>query len=133
MNVLHVFVDGMPKAQPRCRRSRNGGVYTPHSSDAWKRNIAVAVCGWRHLPLNEPLGLSLEFSLPRPQRLGPGDRLPHTGKPDVDNLAKAVMDVLARSKIVRDDALFWRVDAEKYYAPSAGRTGCLIIVTTSTP
>jgi Holliday junction resolvase RusA-like endonuclease len=52
--------------------------------------------------------------------------VPHTKKPDVDNLLKAVMDSMTAAGVWKDDALVYTTEAGKWYA--AGKTGAQIIV-----
>ena len=100
-----VWVDGTPRPQPRSRARTVGmahkiHIYTPHKDPVtqWKRSITW---GWKQRhpePLAGPLSLGMYFFFPRPKRLmkkgSPTYSLPHTGVPDLDNLAKAVMDAL---------------------------------------
>jgi hypothetical protein len=37
--IYQLFVNGIPKAQPRPRMTSNGHVYNPKSADAWKEEI----------------------------------------------------------------------------------------------
>ena len=61
-------------------------------------------------PLAGPLSVSITFVFPRPTncvwKTKPMTRLPHVKKPDIDNLAKAVLDSL--------NNIVWRDDAQIY-------------------
>jgi Holliday junction resolvase RusA-like endonuclease len=52
--------------------------------------------------------------------------VPHTKKPDVDNLLKAVMDSMTVAGVWKHDALVYATEAGKWYA--AGKIGTQIIV-----
>lgn len=141
------FVEGDPKGQPRaraCIRGKRAGVYDPGTADAWKMAVAEA---WRHkvAPENAPrlspfetaVSLRLSFWFRRPKgHYGSGknagalkDSAPrvHTAKPDLDNLAKAVMDVLTRLGAWTDDAIVCRLDVSRGWAQS--QPGCQISIT----
>jgi Holliday junction resolvase RusA-like endonuclease len=57
-----------------------------------------------------------------------GRYMPHTKKPDADNLLKAVMDALTDAGIWQDDALVFRTEAAKWYA--SDETGARIVIET---
>lgn len=43
--------------------------------------------------------------------------VPHIAKPDVDNIAKLVLDAATRAGVWRDDALVYRLEVERWYLP----------------
>lgn len=119
--AVQLFVEGDPKGQPRaraCIRGKHAGVYDPGTADAWKQAVAEA---WRskvapeHAPPFRPfctaVKVILSFYIRRPKgHFGKNGLLPsapvhHTQKPDTDNLAKAVLDVLTRLGAWTDDKL----------------------------
>ena len=117
------FVPGTPAAQPRVRMVRsNGHVYTPRSADAWKTAVRAA---WRALqqePLEGPVRLSLNFHMPRPTShttsrglLTKSAPTAHICKPDIDNLAKAVMDALTDAGAWHDDCQIVELTSDKMY------------------
>lgn len=133
-----LFVPGIPKGQPRaraCIRGRHAGVYDPGTADAWKHAVADS---WRLLPATkhtEPVKLDLQFFLPRPKshfrsngELKPAAPMFHTGKPDCDNLAKAVMDVLTRLGAWTDDSAVWCVKIFRRWASETNKPGCVIFI-----
>ena len=138
------FVHGEPKGQPRPRAfARNGMVrmYDPGTAEGWKSLIAD---GWRrglgsYEEMNVPVCLKLQFLMPRPKsHFGKGGCLKEsaprwfTGKPDADNLSKAVMDALTQIGAWQDDKLVVDLRATKMYAGYGGQ-GCLISITKATP
>lgn len=131
MNSLSFTVPAVPVAQPRAKASSFGGhtrMYTPtktasgktHPIAAFKACVQLAfrqACSLS--PHDGPLRLSMIFVLPRPQKLqkksSPADRIPHTVKPDADNLQKSVMDALS-GLLFQDDRQVYSVMAWKWYA-----------------
>lgn len=113
---ISFFVEGDPKGQPRaraCIRGKHAGVYDPGTADVWKMAVAEAWRCVRVEPFTGAVSLSLRFFFKRPKshfgsgknarNLKPSAPWRHTLKPDCDNLAKAVMDVLTRLGAWEDD------------------------------
>jgi Holliday junction resolvase RusA-like endonuclease len=144
---LKVDVAGEPKGQPRPRAfaRKMGGkyvarVYDAGTAEGWKSLVAAAVRP--HLPdapWTEPLIVELSFTMPRPRghfRTGKRahelrDDAPswHTGKPDGDNLAKAVLDTLSQIGLWRDDCQVVVLRVLKAYPTcDEDRVGCEIWV-----
>jgi crossover junction endodeoxyribonuclease RusA len=63
-----------------------------------------------------------DFVLPRPKRLGKTKREPHTQKPDVDKLARALLDALT-GVVVRDDSQVVALHVSKRFAAFDERPG----------
>jgi Holliday junction resolvase RusA-like endonuclease len=124
--VYSLFVNGIPKAQPRPRMAANGHVYNPASADAWKEIVRMAFVPFHRPPIANPIRLRVSFFLPRPMAMKGKAAVPHTKKPDVDNLLKAVMDSMTAAGVWKDDALVYTTEAGKWYA--ADKTGAQIIV-----
>jgi Holliday junction resolvase RusA-like endonuclease len=132
MKALDLFVPGAPKGQPRPRAFARGGkarVYDPGTAEGWKGQIALALRP--HLPpvpVDTAVGVHLHFLLPRPRgHFGKRGLRPSApefplGSPDVDNLAKAVLDALVEIGFLRDDRLVRRLSVCKHYAE--GAAGC---------
>ena len=104
LNIYDVFVSGAPKAQPRPRMSRQGHVYTPRTAEAWKAAVKAAFMSRLKPKIGIPVYLTARFYLPRPKRVKPDAVMPHTGKPDLDNLLKSVMDDLTDIEVWKDDS-----------------------------
>ena len=106
------FAAGDPKGQPRPRAFSRGGVtrmYDPGTAEGWKASVAVeSKVAKPSVPLLGPVSVNLEFFFRRPKRLlrkcDPDGRVPHDGKPDLDNLAKAVLDALTQLGWWLDDS-----------------------------
>ena len=127
--MYHIFIQGIPKAQPRPRMAVNGHVYNPNSADIWKNQIKACFLRYRKPTITEPVELRVNFFLPCPKSMKEkkGLLLPHAKKPDTDNLLKAVMDSLTDIEIWKDDAQVFNIKAGKYYAQER-ETGALITI-----
>lgn len=105
-------VYGIAKPQPRPRRAKHGGVYTPQTATEWKKAIVRAVREAGEFPaepMTGPIYANLQFFLPRPKRLaGPkysdGPILKAT-RPDIDNYEKALLDCLGLGRGRQRDGL----------------------------
>jgi len=111
-----------PMAQPRVKARRLGNIvqiYTPENAAVQAYKTAIAEAFTRaapdlEKPYNGPVALGIVFTFKRPQsRL---NEVVHTIKPDVDNLAKAVMDAL-NSVAWHDDSQVIRLSVSKRWAP----------------
>lgn len=122
MEPIRFFVAGEPKGQPRPRAfamNMGGGKFSARVFDAgtaegWKSLVASAA---REVAppskITGPVRLEVAFIFRRPKshlrsngELRPNAPRYHVGKPDADNLAKAVMDALTQM------GLFWADDAQ---------------------
>ncbi len=143
MKQLSFFAPGIPKGQPRVRafvRGRHAGVYDPGSADDWKACVMIAAK--RAMSDNAtrpmftgPLRLVLVFVFPRPKShmtskglIKPSAPAWHTGKPDFDNTAKAVADVLTQAQMWQDDAQVCSVSMTKRFAALDEASGCHITI-----
>jgi Holliday junction resolvase RusA-like endonuclease len=134
MNRVEFFVAGAPKAQPRPRAFTRHGrarVYDPGTAEGWKGQVALAAKAHRPVaPIGTAAALWLRFHFPRPQahfgQRGLRSAAPcvHTGKPDADNLAKAVLDALVGIGLLSDDRFVWSLRVTKRYAD--GPPGCRV-------
>lgn len=146
MNIT-IEVSGDPKGQPRPRAfARNIGgravarVYDAGTAEGWKSCIAAACRG--NLPAAttaEPVGVAMLFRMRRPRsHYGTGRKagelkasapIHHTQKPDVDNLAKAALDVLTTIGLWHDDAQCIRLSVSRHWADGLGPGMTLVIET----
>ena len=69
---------------------------------------------------------------PRPARLNrkkdPVGRIPHTSKPDRDNLDKACLDALTQLQLWSDDDQVCAGEVSKWYAAKDERPGAIVRV-----
>ncbi|QDP59691.1 MAG: hypothetical protein Unbinned2990contig1001_11 [Prokaryotic dsDNA virus sp.] len=137
-------IKGNPKPQQRHRNSR-WGIYDPSKKDkqdflkkAHKDYNPYSPNSVKHLPRLEAINLNIKFYMKRPKshyRTGKyADQvkekwitLPHTKKPDIDNLVKFVMDSLSGiNGFFLDDNQIVSVFAEKIYSDKP-RTEIMIV------
>lgn len=135
--TLSFIVRGLPIAQPRVKAytrkhgkaKGKAGVYTPSGKiKPWKKAISAALAG--RPPCEPALGaasLDLTFYFPRPKDHFRSNGeikerfllAPHEQLPDVENLAKAVMDVLTRERVYKDDGQVNHLTVDRLWAPSS--------------
>jgi len=147
MSTLSFQVTGEPKGQPRprafARKMGNAHVarfYDSDVADAWKGAVQRALSEmlkqirWE-LTLG-PVSVSINFGMPRPKwhngtkGLKPRAPMTHVSKPDVDNLAKLILDQITRSGCVwRDDSQVVSLTVHKFWAVGAEH-GCSVSIST---
>ena len=132
--LVRITIPAVPVPQPRQRhrivQPKNGQPfvmnYTPRKAAVqdFKATVRLAVQqAGLSAPADGPVIVDLEFYLPRPKRLmrakDPDGPMPHTAKPDRDNLEKAVLDAL-KGLAWRDDAQVFDGRTRKWYAEKDG-------------
>lgn len=132
---LELFVAGRPAPQGSKRHIGGGRLVESSTALApWRTTVAWhAAQVWRAAPLDGPLQVRAEFVLPRPKSLP--KRLPtppHTKKPDVDKLIRAVMDALT-GVVWRDDSQVIDLHPTKRYAELDEQPGVHLRVTVARP
>jgi Holliday junction resolvase RusA-like endonuclease len=148
--ILDIFVPGVPKpagsknAVPVFNRhtkqfvtDRNGRPVVQvrdsagPSGSAWSDTIAGVVgSAWKSPPIDEPVALVLEFTMPRPKHhfgrrngvpyLKPGSPVWHTSTPDTTKLVRRAEDALSALGLWRDDCLVVEQYATKVYGDRPG-------------
>lgn len=126
---LTVFVPGVPA--PQGSKTHVGGgrlIESSRSLAGWREAIALRVRsamnhnehpGWD----GDAVEVVARFYFRRPRTVR---RAEVTVKPDVDKLARALLDGLTDSGLVHDDAQVVRLVASKHYAETARPTGVLV-------
>jgi Holliday junction resolvase RusA-like endonuclease len=134
--TLHLTIPVVPVAQPRQRHAIRGGHsvnYTPTDSpvNAYKAAVQLAAGQAITAPIAGPLAVTFRFYLPRPQSLmkrkSPDGAIPHTSKPDLDNLIKSTADCLSGIAWVDDRQIYSYAGSSKWYAEKHGRARVEII------
>jgi Holliday junction resolvase RusA-like endonuclease len=139
--MIQFFIPGTPKGQPRPKafsRGGHAGVYDPGSANEWKQNVRDAAKKVNAKVAHQtPVRVHMEFQIARPKgHYGTGKKsgtlkslapIWHTGKPDADNLAKAVMDALNDCGFWPDDSIVCDLQVLKRYTDTR-ESGCLIQV-----
>jgi len=122
-------VAGQPVPQPRPRVSTAGGfarAYVPkdHPVHAYRQSLAAAARGAGLTATGEPLNVVIDAVFERPKshtkKSGVKPDAPKLPRPDVDNIAKAVLDAL--QDVMGDDSLVARLVVEKSYGTEARTT-----------
>lgn len=131
MSGVTIRIPGDPVAKGRPRATAIGGqarMYTPATTRAYEQRVAIAAreAMAKAPPMEGALSVSIEITMPIPvswskrkQAEALAGLVMPTGRPDLDNLIKALTD--ACNWIVwRDDAQIVRLMAEKRYGEQPG-------------
>jgi len=99
--MVSFVIKGIPKVKQRPVFSTRGGnvrIYTPKSTSIFENLVKMKAEEQFKHPLDGSISLAIRFYLPRPQRLiwkrKPMPEIYSDKRPDIDNLAKAVIDGL---------------------------------------
>lgn len=121
---MMIKIDGIPKAQKRHRHTRRGIVYDPSKKDK-SLFISQLLLYKPNMPFNEPLMVKIIFSIPRPKSHYRTGKFKHllksdipeyvTKKPDLDNLAKLVLDCMEQAQYFYNDSQIVMLQVEKVY------------------
>lgn len=138
MAEITITVPAVPVAQPRPRATSFGGharVYQPskHPVTAFKATVRMAFqSAYAGAPLTGPLRCDCLFVMPRPKSLiwktRPMPRVPHTAKPDRDNLDKSVLDALKGLAWI-DDSQVCQGNIQKWIASGDEQPHAVITIT----
>lgn len=121
-DFVQFHVDGVPVPQGSKTVARGGG-------KTWLRDANAAVLKpWRHkvaaaadvgVTFTKPVAVTARFHMPRPAR----QRFDRPGvRPDIDKLARAVLDGITDGGLLVDDSLVVRLVVEEFYSESPGVT-----------
>jgi Holliday junction resolvase RusA-like endonuclease len=143
-----IFINGDPKGQPRARAyARKMGakfvarMYDSDTADGWKAQVRSGVLAQANALGLQAIGGAFEvtmlFRFERPKShyttsgaLGKSRGQEHLQKPDADNLAKLVLDVITRSqRCWIDDDQVVRLKVEKCWTRDGCIPGCRLQVT----
>ena len=132
-STTSLWIPGKPIAQPRAKATSINGkarMYQPKGPIApYKQQIAIEARKFFNQPLFGPVRLVVQCYLPRPKakvwKTKPMPREWHTSKPDIDNLAKAIMDAL-NGIAWNDDAQVCETIAAKYVSSGSEDVGVRI-------
>lgn len=121
--MVHVVIDGEPKAKARPRmNTRTGRTYTPKDTieyENWVKlcykesNQGVYLEGLIRAIIITYHGIPKSFSKKKHKEAVEGKIRP-TKKPDVDNMAKSILDAL-NGVAYKDDSQVVDLSIEKYY------------------
>lgn len=126
MISIELFGNPVPQARPRIvRRGAFTHAYDPHSKlkEGYKWQIKSQ---YRGVPMTVPLCADLIFFMPIPKsssgikkRQMANGVIPHTKKPDLDNMVKFIFDCL-NALVFKDDSLIIELRCKKIYSDSPG-------------
>lgn len=131
MSGITIRVPGDPVAKGRPRATAIGGharMYTPASTRAYEQRVAAAAreAMAKAPPMDGAMSVSIEITVQIPVSWTKAKRadalaglVMPTGRPDLDNLVKALTDA-CNGIVWRDDAQIVRLMAEKRYGEQPG-------------
>lgn len=124
------------KGRPRFGANRHTGhavAYTDKRTENYEALVCLCATAVRPpQPLTGPLEVKIVAYFDRPDRLTSRSKrtgallhaeegaMPHTSRPDLDNIVKAVLDGMGRAGIWEDDAQVCALTAKKLYVPANG-------------
>ena len=138
--ILQFTIPGIPVAQPRQRHrvaTVNGRPmamnYTPARDpvNAFKAAAKFAAAeAYQGEPLDVPVTVLVRFVFPRPASVRKKDgaeRMPHLGRPDVDNLFKSLADAL-NGQLWVDDSRVYQASLNKFKAAAGEQPHTEVVV-----
>jgi Holliday junction resolvase RusA-like endonuclease len=126
--MIEFFVPGKPVPMARPRVTRTGHAYTPKACAEYKAIVAAAareaMKGREMLTDAVQVRVGFYFPVPKSWRAGKAfaarnGMFPHTARPDLDNLYKAVTDAL-NGIVYKDDSQIIFCTIGKRYRDKAG-------------
>lgn len=127
-----------PKGAARPRFARAGAHVHTHKSDAHALAESRLVLQFRtdwagRVPIGGASSVTISAVLPRPKRLKCETREPAPVKPDVDNVAKLVLDALVKAGVLADDRHVVDLYVSKAYAAPGEQAHVQVWVTQERP
>jgi crossover junction endodeoxyribonuclease RusA len=129
--VIKITVNGTPAPQGSKTRNRYGAIYEDNRAVApWREAVRAETqrAAWKMM--DGPVAVVITFRLRRPKGhygsgrnagiVRPAAPAYPFGKPDVDKLARAVLDGLTAGGAYKDDAQVVTLTGSKVYAERAG-------------
>lgn len=123
--TLSFTVPGDPHGKGRPRFVA-GRAVTPTETRKYEQKVArMAWALHQGPPLVGPLSVELDVVCARPasrpasvtrEAWRTGERVPRIGKPDVDNVAKAILDGMVAGRVLEDDTHVTRLVVCRWYA-----------------
>ena len=128
---------GQPVAKQRPRMARNGRVYTPAKTVAFEKAVRSIAAPHFPAPLHGPVKVTVWATFQPPvswtkKKTAANMNRPHTQRPDLDNIAKAICDSLNGLAYV-DDNQVAAISARKIWGPTARTVVTVETITTEQP
>jgi Holliday junction resolvase RusA-like endonuclease len=124
MDIVLLNVEGTPRPQPRPRLCKGRIVSTADAkAKRWKHlvhqtgKLAVEAHGQIQA---QAVAVVMRFDMPTPKADRHG--LPHTFRPDADNLAKLALDAVMDAGLLKDDAVVSTLVITKTWAAKGALT-----------
>lgn len=119
--VLRLWVAGIPAPKGSKRYVGNGRmIESSKLLPDWRNQLSSSIewtwAGAGGATITGPVGVRLDFVMPRPKRLAKRADPPAVSRPDVDKLARAVLDELQLGGVLRDDSQVTSLHASKRVA-----------------
>ena len=123
VRMVYVFIPGRPAPQGSKRHLGNGiMVESSKAVKPWRVDVAWTVREYFPTPLNGAVRLELGFVMPRPKSAPKKSTPPAIKRPDVDKLARAVLDAIT-GVVVVDDSQIVHLVATKRIAEIGEQSG----------
>jgi len=126
--MFSVFVPGVPRPQGSKKAFNRGGrivlVEASAGLPAWRQAIITEIQKQDKPQFQTAVSVSIHFYIPRPKSVKRKDM---TVAPDIDKLARGVLDALTISGIIIDDSYVTRLTCTKKYA-DAQQEGAFIFI-----
>jgi Holliday junction resolvase RusA-like endonuclease len=121
-DIVLLNIEGTPRPQPRPRLCRGRVVSTADANARrWKDSIQAAgkmAAEARGMVEAGAVAVVMRFDMPTPKAGRHG--LPHTFRPDADNLAKLALDAVMDAGLLKDDAAVSTLVVTKTWAAKGG-------------
>jgi|SRR5688500_3022243 len=129
---FYAFIAGHPRPQGSKTSFGNGRMRESSKYvKEWRRTMTLFAASQflGHAPLEGPLAVVLDFVMPRPKALSTRKPTPpHTHRPDLDKLMRAVGDSLKDAHVYRDDSQIVTAQIRKRTAQPGETAGVSIMV-----
>lgn len=127
MNIITFRVEGEPAPKGSKRHVGNGRmIESSKKLPAWMRAVTQEATKNRPSePVDAPVSVFMDFYLPSPKR--PRYDVPAV-KPDVDKLARSVLDALEAAGVITNDSRVIKLRATKHYATDVTPPGADITI-----
>ena len=135
--VIHPIGNPAPQGSKRIGRQGDRPVIiddNPARLNLWRHTIETAARitatrnNWTHH--DEPLAVHIHFRLQPPKRRTAHTRNEPAVRPDIDKLARAVLDALTHAGTITDDARVTLLTSQKTWTAPGEPPGATITITT---